>query len=454
MESGQDIRNKDGGKKDAVFEKIEKDKVRFVNLQFSDLFGMVKSIMIPARHLDNALEHGAWFDGSSVEGFARIHESDMYLKPDASTYAVIPWMDSPDGNTARFICDIFSPDNQPFKGDPRHILKKALLEAEALGFEFKTGPEMEFFLFKRDDGALKPLPHDRGGYFDFTSDQAYNIRRDMNVALEAFGINVEASHHEVALGQHEIDFRYDNALKAADSAMTLRSVLKAVAQKHDLHATFMAKPIAGINGSGMHVNQSLFSGKKNAFYDESDKYSLSKTAYSYIAGQLAHAPGMAAILSPTVNSYKRLVPGYEAPVYISWARINRSALMRIPKISSGKPSSTRIELRCPDPTCNIYLAFAVMLKAGLDGIKKGMEPPEPVEENLFHFDDKKLEAMDIRTLPGSLGDALEEMAMDPIAKEALGEHAFSRYMEAKKKEWDSYRLHVSSWELENYLEKY
>jgi glutamine synthetase len=437
-----------------LLEKMDKDGVKFVNLQFTDLFGMVKSITIPQRHLDAALEHGAWFDGSSVEGFARIHESDMYLKPDTSTYAVIPWLDSSSGHTARFICDVYSPDGKPFPGDPRHILKKTMAEAKELGFEFKTGPEMEFFLFRKENGLLKPLPHDSGGYFDFTSDQAYDIRRDMNVSLEAFGINVEASHHEVALGQHEIDFRYDNALKAADSAATLRFVLKAIAQRHDLHATFMAKPIAGINGSGMHVHQSLFKGKDNAFYDESDAYSLSKEAYSFIAGQLQHAKAMAGVLSPTVNSFKRLIPGYEAPVYISWARVNRSALIRIPKISAGRPSSTRIELRCPDPTCNIYLAFALMLKAGLEGIRKGLKPPEPVEENLFHFDDNKLESMKIGTLPSSLSDALNEMKADPLVRETFGEHAYSKYLGAKKMEWDSYRLSVSQWELDTYLEKY
>jgi len=439
---------------DKIFESMDKDNVRFVNLQFSDLFGMIKSITIPARHFDTALEHGAWFDGSSVQGFARIHESDMYLKPDPSTYAVIPWLNSSDGHTARFICDVHNPDGSPFAGDPRYILRKTLEEAKAMGYEYNTGPEMEFFLFRRENGSLKPLPHDKGGYFDFTSDEAYGIRRDMNVALEAFGINVEASHHEVALGQHEIDFRYDYALKAADSAATLRVVLKAIAQKHDLHATFMAKPIGGINGSGMHVHQSLFKEGKNAFYDGSDRYGLSKTAYSFLAGQLAHVQALAGILSPTVNSYKRLVPGYEAPVYVSWARINRSALIRIPKISPGRPNSTRIELRCPDPTCNIYLAFAVMLRTGLDGIKRDLAPPDPVEENLFHFSDKRLGEMGIKTLPPSLGEALRVMQEDSVVRETLGEQAFSRYMESKKKEWDSYRLTVTQWELDQYLEKY
>ncbi|MEW6748318.1 MAG: type I glutamate--ammonia ligase [Candidatus Micrarchaeota archaeon] len=437
-----------------IFERMEKDGVRFVSLQFSDLFGTVKSVVIPAKNFDTAMEHGAWFDGSSVEGFARIHESDMYLKPDLSTYALVPWLDADHGKTARFICDVYDPDGAPFKGDPRNILKKTLEEAKAMGFDYNTGPEMEFFLFSKENGTPKPLPHDKGGYFDFTSDQAYNIRKEMNVALESFGINVEASHHEVAVGQHEIDFKYDNALKAADSAATLRVVLKAIAQRHGLHATFMAKPIPGINGSGMHVNQSLFRDGQNAFYDASDKYGLSRTAYSFIAGQLAHITALSAILSPTVNSYKRLVPGYEAPVYISWARRNRSALVRIPRISAGRPNSTRIELRCPDPTTNIYLAFAVMLRAGLDGIRNGMSPPAPVEENLFHIDEKRMGELGIRTLPHSLGDALKEMQGSQLVKDTLGEYSFTRYLEAKRKEWDSFRLSVSQWELDRYLERY
>jgi len=439
---------------DQIFEKLDKDDVRFVNLQFSDLFGMVKSLTIPAKNFDTAVEHGAWFDGSSVAGFAKIHESDMYLKPDLSTYSVIPWLRSEHGNTARFICDIYDPDGTPFAGDPRHILKKTIEEARAMGFEYFTGPEMEFFLFRKENGVLKPLPHDKGGYFDFTSDQAYHVRREMNQALQAFGINVEASHHEVASGQHEIDFRYDHALKAADSASTLRVVLKAIAQKHDLHATFMAKPIAGINGSGMHINQSLFKDGKNAFYDASDNFGLSDTAHSFIAGQLSHVPALSGILSPTVNSYKRLVPGYEAPVYIAWARRNRSSLVRIPRISHGRPNSTRVELRCPDPTCNIYLAFAVILKSGLDGIKRGLTPPQPVEENLFHMGEERMKERGIRTLPGSLGDALLEMQADPIVKETLGEGPFNRYIEHKRKEWDSFRLAVTEWELDRYLERY
>jgi glutamine synthetase len=307
-------------------------------------------------------------------------------------------------------------------------------------------------LFKKENG-LKPLPHDSGGYFDLTADEGNEIRKEMSAALEGFGINVEASHHEVATGQHEIDFQYDDALKTADNAVTLKFVLKAIAQKHGLHATFMPKPIQGINGSGMHVHQSLFDLKtgKNAFFDENDSYNLSKVAYGFIAGQLAHAKAMAAVLCPTVNSFKRLIPGYEAPVYISWGRINRSALIRIPSHAKDKPQSTRAELRCPDPSCNIYLAFAVMLKAGLNGIKKGLSPPEPVEENVYGFDDSKLKELNIDTLPYSLWQAIKELKKDSVIREALGEHTFKKYIEAKTKEWDEFRVQVTEWEVEKYL---
>jgi glutamine synthetase len=440
--------------KEKIFERIENENVGFVNLQFTDIFGIVKSITIPANHLEDSLEHGTWFDGSSIEGFARIHESDMYLKPDPGTYALLPWHNSLHGNTARFICDVHKPDGSPFEGDPRQILKRAIAEAKEMGFDYYVGPELEFFLFRKENGKLHPLPHDSGGYFDLTTDQAYDIRRDMNIALKNFGINVEASHHEVALGQHEIDFRYDDALTAADSGTTLRFVLKAVAQQHGLHATFMPKPIAGINGSGMHVHQSFFRGKENAFFDDSDKYKLSKMAYSFIAGQLLHAKAMSAVLSPTVNSYKRLVPGYEAPVYLSWGHTNRSALIRIPRYSKGKSQSTRCEIRCPDPTCNLYLSFAVMLKCGIDGIKNNLEPPEPVEENLYHFDDAKREERNIETLPYSLWQALKALKDDPVVQEALGQHTYEKYLEAKTKEWDSYRMQVTPWEIERYLEQY
>jgi len=439
-----------------ILEQVKQDNVKFVQLQFIDILGVVKSLTIPADKLPGSLEDGTWFDGSSIEGFTRIHESDMFLKPDVDTYAVIPWLNSEDGNTARFICDVCTPDGDPFEGDPRYILKKAIAEAEEMGYEFNTGPELEFFLFKKDNGSLKPLPHDKAGYFDLTTDEAIDIRREMHHALTAFGIDVEALHHEVAEGQHEIDFKYGPALKTADNSVTLRFVLKAIAQRHGLHATFMPKPIAGINGSGMHVHQSLFYKEtgKNAFFDEKAEYMLSDVAKSYIAGILAHIKGICAITSPTVNSYKRLVPGYEAPVYLSWARVNRSALIRIPRYSKGKSQATRCEVRCPDPTSNPYLAFAAMLKAGLDGIKKNMTPPKPVEEDLYEFSDEKLAAMKIDTLPATLGAAVLELQKDPVAKEALGEHTYGKYIEAKNAEWDGYRLYVSQWELDKYLEVY
>ncbi|MFH1222057.1 MAG: glutamine synthetase family protein [Candidatus Micrarchaeota archaeon] len=437
-----------------IFERVEKDNVKFINMQFTDLFGVVKNVTIPAARLEDSLEYGTWFDGSSIEGFARIHESDMFLKPDAGTYAVIPWLNSPEGNTARFICDIYTADSKPFEGDPRYILKKAMKEAAELGYHYNTGPELEFFLFRKENGKLLPLPHDQGGYFDLSMDQAYEVRRDMTVAMAKFGIEVEAAHHEVAAGQHEIDFKYGDALRTADNATTMRFVLKAVAQKHGLHATFMPKPIAGINGTGMHVHQSLFKGDSNLFFDGSDKYNLSQMARHFIAGQLKHISSMSAITSPLVNSYKRLTPGYEAPVYISWATTNRSALIRVPAIHKDKPKAARVELRCPDPSCNIYLAFAVMLKAGLDGVKNKLEPSAAVEEDLYEFDNAKLAQLGIRQLPYSLWDALGEMKKSALVKEALGENIHKKYIEAKTAEWDEYRLQVTQWELDRYLEVY
>lgn len=436
-----------------ILENARKDGVKFVNLQFTDMMGTVKSVTIPFEFLKDALEKGMWFDGSSIEGFARIHESDMFLKPDISTYSVIPWHYGNE-KTARLICDVYTPEGKPFEGDPRFILKRVMEEARRMGFVYNTGPELEFFLFKRENGNIKPLPHDRGGYFDLSTDLAFEVRKDMILALEKMGIQVEASHHEVAHAQHEIDFKYGNALRTADNAVTFRFTLKAIAQKHDLHATFMPKPIFGINGSGMHVHQSLFDVKtgKNVFYDPKDKYHLSKTAYHFIAGQLSHVKGMSAILAPTVNSYKRLVPGYEAPVYICWARINRSALMRIPMYSKGREQSVRCELRCPDPSCNPYLAFAVMLKAGLDGIKRKLAPPKPVEENVYDFDDTRLSELGIDTLPYSLWEAIKYLKNDKVVQQALGQKIFERYVEAKTSEWDEFRTHVTEWEVNRYLE--
>jgi glutamine synthetase len=442
--------------KEEIKRRVAEAAIEFISLQFTDIVGIVKSVTIPVRELDTALDRGVWFDGSSVEGFARIAESDMYLVPDLETFAVIPW-EQDSGPSARFICDVYTPAGEPFAGDPRQVLKRAVEAAGELGLAYCTGPEPEFFLFERDgDGKALPRPHDRGGYFDLSTDRGVGVRKEMSKALEAFGIRVEASHHEVATGQHEIDFRYTDALRAADNVVTFKATLKEVARQHGLHATFMPKPISGINGSGMHVHQSLVRNEtgENAFADSHDEYGLSTTARQFIAGQLAHARGMCAVLAPLVNSYKRLVPGYEAPVYISWGRINRSALLRVPQVTPDRPESTRLELRCPDPSCNPYLAFAVMLHAGLDGIRQGLDAPPISDEDLYHLDDQGRQARGLGTLPGSLGEALEELRRDPLMHEALGEHIFERFIEAKAIEWQDYRIQVDAWELERYLRIY
>ncbi len=436
-----------------VDEIIAKAGVQFINLQFTDIVGSVKQVTIPISEWKAAVEYGLWFDGSSIEGFARIAESDMYLMPDLETFAVIPW-ESEGLVTARCICDVYTPKGEPFAGDPRYALKRVMAEAEEMGFVYYTGPELEFFLFRLGpDGTPTTIPHDHAGYFDVPTDLAHNVRRQMVRALSGFGIAVEAAHHEVATGQHEIDFRYGPALQTADSAVTLRVTLKAIAQRNGLYCTFMPKPVAGINGSGMHTHQSLAyrDTGENAFYDPDDEYRLSTVAKQFIAGQLAHARGMSAVIAPLVNSYKRLVPGYEAPVYISWARINRSALIRIPRASPGRPESTRIELRCPDPSANPYLAFAVMLAAGLDGIRKEMVPPPPTEENLYEIDSAR---SGLQMMPASLGEALDELEKDEVIQAALGNHIFERYMGAKRQEWEEYRVSVSQWELERYLPIY
>ncbi len=443
-----------GYSKEQILDLVKEQKVEFLNLQFTDIVGIIKNVTIPVNQLEDALDHGVWFDGSSIEGFARIAESDMYLQLDLDTYALIPWESEGDTITARFICDVYTPNGDPFLGDPRRALKNVLQEARDMGYIFNTGPELEFFLFKPGpDGQPHPTPHDAAGYFDVSTDYATHIRRQMVKALQGFGIVVEASHHEVAIGQHEIDFRYGDALTTADSAVTFRTTLKAIAQKNGLYATFMPKPIAGINGSGMHVHQSLadVTTGKNVFYSEGDERGLSDIARSYVAGLLEHAPGMCAVLAPLVNSYKRLVPGYEAPVYISWGQTNRSALVRVPRITRGRTQATRIELRCPDPSANPYLAFAVMLKAGLDGIKRGLTPPPAAEEDLYHIDPR---SRSLQTLPGSLGEALKELERDEVVQSALGPHIFERFLEAKQQEWDEYRLYVSQWELDRYLPIY
>jgi glutamine synthetase len=439
----------------SVLQRLEDEHIKFVNLQFTDVVGMVKSVTIPSSKLAECIDHGKWFDGSSIEGFARVAESDMYLVPDLETFANLPW-DRDRDSTARVICWVYNPNGDLFPGDPRVVLLKATEEARRLGLTYYCGPELEFFLLRPDEqGRIRPLPHDQAGYFDFSTDLAADVRKEMAFALELMGIDVETMHHEVAAGQHEIDFQYEHALRAADHAVTFKFTLKAIAQKHGLHATFMPKPIYGINGSGMHCHQSLFNDQdENVFVDSNDEYGLSETAKHFIAGQLAHARGMSAILAPLVNSYKRLVPGYEAPVYISWARVNRSALVRVPRISSEKPKATRVELRYPDPSCNPYLAFAVMLRAGLDGIERRLPLPEPVEENLYAFDEADLLKRQITMLPGSLGEALDELRRDELVQDALGPHIYERLLEAKTIEWDQYRMYVSQWELDRYLEEY
>jgi glutamine synthetase len=438
-----------------VLDRADKEKVRFINLQFTDLMGIVKSVAIPIHQFEDACINGKWFDGSSIEGFARIAESDMFLVPDLTTWAVMPW-EKEEESTARAICWVYNPNGDMFEGDPRMVLARALDHAAALGYKFNTGPELEFFLFKMRDGNITQDTHDVGGYFDLTGDLGADVRKDMVNALEGMGIKVETSHHEVARGQHEIDFEYDNALATADSAVTLKYTLKAIAAEHNLHCTFMPKPIFGINGSGMHTHQSLsdLESGDNLFAAPDDAYGISPLAKKFIAGQLKHARGMSAVLAPLVNSYKRLVPGYEAPVYISWARVNRSALIRVPKNRPNKPQAARIELRCPDPTCNPYLAFAVMLRAGLEGIEKDFEVPEPVEENLYHFDESERKRRNIRTLPATLAEALDEMEADELVCETLGEHIVERLVEAKREEWNEFRMRVTQWELDRYLDMY
>jgi glutamine synthetase len=440
---------------DRILARAEAEKVRFVNLQFTDLMGIVKSVAIPIHQFEDACINGKWFDGSSIEGFARIAESDMFLIPDLSTWAVMPW-EKEEESTARAICWVYNPNGDLFEGDPRAVLARAMDYAAALGYRFNTGPELEFFLFRTRDGVATVDTHDWGGYFDLSTDLGADIRKDMVNALEGMGIKVETSHHEVARGQHEIDFEYDNALTTADNAVTLKYTLKAIAARHGLYCTFMPKPIFGINGSGMHTHQSLsdIETGDNLFADPDDPYGLSPIAKKYIAGQLKHARGMCAVLAPLVNSYKRLVPGYEAPVYISWARVNRSALIRVPKNRPGKDQAARIELRCPDPSSNPYLAFAVMLRSGLEGIEQDLEVPEPVEENLYHFDESELLRRNIQTLPGSLAEALDEMERDELVRETLGQHITERLLEAKREEWDQYRKVVTQWEIDRYLEVY
>ncbi len=439
-----------------VLKDVKDRGVRFVEMQFVDVLGAAKSLTLPVSQLEEALDRGVWFDGSSIQGFARIQESDMFLRPDARSYRVLPWTGGDVPLRARIICDVYSPDGTPFEGDPRYVLRRMVEKAAALGFTYNVGPELEFFLLRRNGDIARAVPHDVGGYFDFSpNDEAQRVRSDIAEALLALKINVEMEHHEVAVGQHEIDFRYSDALHTADNAITFKYTVKGIAAKYGLLATFMPKPVFGINGSGMHCHQSL--ADKNSgdsrFYDAAgEPFKLSLIARQFVAGQLHHARALAAVVAPTVNSYKRLTPGYEAPVYICWAQRNRSALIRVPRYSPGREQATRVELRFPDPSANPYLAFAVMLAAGLDGIEKKMTPPAPVTDDVYEWDETERQAHGVGTLPGSLREALDEMIQSKLVRETLGEHVFEAYVQAKTLEWDEYRTHVSEWERERYME--
>ncbi|MFP3917622.1 type I glutamate--ammonia ligase [Lysinibacillus telephonicus] len=433
---------------------IVKDKgVKYIRLQFTDILGTIKNVEIPLSQLDKALDNKMMFDGSSIEGFVRIEESDMYLQPDLDTFVIFPWT-AEKGKVARLICDIVNPDGTPFAGDPRSNLKRVLANMEELGFtSFNLGPEPEFFLFKLDEKGNPTLElNDDGGYFDLApTDLGENCRRDIVLELEEMGFEIEASHHEVAPGQHEIDFKYANAVEACDNIQTFKLVVKTIARKHGLHATFMPKPLFGVNGSGMHANLSLFSGNKNVFFDESADLQLSETARQFMAGIMKHAKAFTAVTNPLVNSYKRLVPGYEAPCYIAWSARNRSPLIRIP---ASRGLSTRIELRSVDPSANPYLALAVLLEAGLDGIRNGLTPPAPVDRNIYVMNSAELKENGIDSLPGSLLEALAYLEEDEVIKSALGEHIYSNFKEAKEIEYDMFRTAVHPWERDQYIKMY
>lgn len=435
--------------KEYVLKMVEKHDVKFIRLWFTDILGFLKSFAITREELEQALDEGMGFDGSSIQGFARIDESDMVAMPDPDTFQLLPWRPREHHAVARMFCDILRPGGEPFEGDPRYVLKCNLQRAADMGYTYYVGPELEYFYFK-DSRSTEPL--DEGGYFDMIPlDAATDLRRQTVLILEEMGIGVEYSHHEVAHSQHEIDMRYTDALTMADNVMTYRLVVKQVAIQNGVYATFMPKPVFGINGSGMHVHQSLFKDGKNAFFDPDDKHHLSKTAKAFIAGLLKHAPEITLVCNQWVNSYKRLVPGYEAPVYISWARRNRADLIRVPEYKPGKEQATRIEFRSPDPSCNPYLAFSVMLAAGLEGIEKGYEPPEPVEENVYEMTEEERKKRGINTLPASLYEAIQLCEKSQLVRKALGEHVFYTLIKNKKMEWDQYRLHVTEYEIQKYL---
>ncbi|KKB38874.1 type I glutamate--ammonia ligase [Bacillus thermotolerans] len=439
--------------KEDIMNLAREENVKFIRLQFTDILGTIKNVEIPVSQLQKALDNEMMFDGSSIEGFVRIEESDMNLYPDLDTWVVFPWT-AEKGKVARLICDIYMPDGTPFLGDPRSNLKRILKEMEELGFSnFNLGPEPEFFLFKLDAKGEPTLElNDNGGYFDLApTDLGENCRRDIVLELEEMGFEVEASHHEVAPGQHEIDFKYADALTACDDIQTFKLVVKTIARKHGLHATFMPKPLFGVSGSGMHCNMSLFKDGKNAFYDPEGELELSETAYQFIAGTIKHAQAFTAITNPTVNSYKRLVPGYEAPCYVAWSGQNRSPLIRIP---SARGMSTRVEVRSVDPAANPYLAMAVLLQAGLDGIRNELKAPAAVDRNIYTMDEEERKAEGIEDLPSTLAEALRELKKNPVVREALGEHIFEHFIEAKEIEWDMFRTQVHPWEREQYIQTY
>ena len=437
--------------KEMILNKARELNIKFVRLRFTDILGIPKNVEIPVRELEKALDGEIMFDGSSIQGFVRVEESDMYLKPDYSTFMINPWEEEKD--VARITCDVYNPDGSPFNGCPRNNLKRVLKEVEEMGYSTNLGPEVEFFLFYRDqEGEATTKTHDRGGYFDLLPvDLGEEARRDMVIALEKLGFEVEAAHHEVAPGQHEIDFKYCDALTAADRIMTLKLTGKTIALKHNLHVTFMPKPISGICGSGMHTHISLFKNGDNIFYDSNGKYQLSKEALYFIGGLLEHAKGFTAITNPLVNSYKRLTPGYEAPVYIAWSERNRSPLVRVP---AARGVGTRAELRSPDPSCNPYLAFAAMIKAGIDGIKNKIDPGEPVSQNIYTMSNEKKKSLGIENLPSTLKEALLELEKDEVIKSALTNHILENYVDAKREEWETYRMQVHQWELDKYLTIY
>ena len=428
---------------------VQERNIRFIRFWFTDILGQLKSFSINAAELDDAFEAGMGFDGSSITGFNAIEESDMIAMPDASTFRVLPWRPEEQG-VGRMFCDVITPERTPYEGDPRHVLRRAVERARAMGFDtFNVGPELEYFLFR---DAIGTVPLDSGGYFDLTTlDAGSGARRDTAIALEQLGLHVEYSHHEVGPSQHEIDIRYADALKMADDCMTYKITVKELALNNGWHATFMPKPLFGHNGSGMHTHQSLFAGGTNAFFDADDRHHLSPAAKGFIAGQLRHAREICSIFAQWVNSYKRLVPGYEAPVYVAWSRRNRSALVRVPPYQPGHEAATRMELRCPDPACNPYLTFAVLLQAGLEGIEHGYELPDPMEKNLYHLSPEERRRLGIEQLPETLGEAIELTAQSELALRTLGEHMFNRYIEIKRQEWDDYRVQVTQWELDRYL---